>query len=273
MTNEHKAAKTRTAITYNAAADYFDHPISSFWSCFGRRTIERIGLTEGESVLDVCSGSGASALPAAEIVGPNGKVTAVDLADQLIALAKVKATAKRIENIEFRVADMLELGYPDEHFDAVVCVFGIFFVPDMHAAVRELWRMVKPGGRMAITTWGAELFEPANSAFWDTVGKVRPDLKRSFNPWDRISEPYSLQQMLAEVGVHTDQIVAESGSHPLQSPEDWWKIAMGTGYRGTLDQLDPESLAHVHNVNLSHLHKNQVQEITTNVVYAVAHKS
>jgi SAM-dependent methyltransferase len=273
MKNDHEAAKIKAAITYNAAADYFDHPISSFWNCFGRRTIERIGLTEGELVLDVCSGSGASALPAAEIVAPNGKVIAVDLADQLIALAKTKATAKRIENIEFRVADMLELGYPDEHFDAVVCVFGIFFVPDMHAAVRELWRMVKPGGRMAITTWGVGLFEPANSTFWDAVGKIRPDLKRSFNPWDRISEPYSLQKMLAEAGVHTDQIVAESGAHPLQSPEDWWKIAMGSGYRGTLDQLGSESLGYVRNANLSFLNENQIQELTTNVVYAVAHKS
>lgn len=275
MTNvsDHDVAVSKATMTYNAAADHFDHPVSSFWHCFGRRTIERIGLKEGETILDVCSGSGGSALPATELVGPTGKVIAVDLADQLIALAEAKAISKQLNNIEFRVADMLDLGYQDDEFDAVVCVFGIFFVPDMRSAIQELWRMVKPGGRLAITTWGPNLFEPANNAFWDAVGGVRPDLLRNFNPWDRISDREGLQQMLAEAGVHTDQITAEFGSHPLRSIEDWWKIAMGSGYRGTLEQLDASSFNHVYQSNMKYLLDNEIQSITTNVLYAVAHKS
>jgi SAM-dependent methyltransferase len=265
-------AKARAAMTYNAAADYFDHPVSSFWHCFGRQTIERLDLRPGEKVLDVCSGSGGSALPAAERVGPEGKVIAVDLADRLIALASAKAETNSLENIEFRVADMLDLGYPDASFDAVVCVFGIFFVPDMSGAVRELWRMVKPGGRLAITTWGPELFEPANRLFWEAIGAVRPDLQRGFNPWERISEPSGLSEMLAAAGVQTDTIVAEASTHPLQTPEDWWAIAMGSGYRGTLAQLDEAALHHVRRENLSRLADEQVSAIETNVIYAVATK-
>ena len=270
--NHHEEAKAKAAMAYNMAADYFDHPVSSFWHCFGQKTIERIALRPGESVLDVCSGSGGSALPAAERVGSDGKVIAADLAERLIALAETKAKAKQLENIGFRVADMLDLGYPDASFDAVVCVFGIFFVPDMVAATRELWRMVKPGGRLAITTWGPDLFEPANSVFWDVIGNARRDLQRSFNPWERISEPDGLREMLAEAGVHTNDIVAESGSHPLNLAEDWWAIAMGSGYRGTLAQLDPETFAQVRDVNLLRLDEDQVQSISANVVYAVAVK-
>lgn len=270
--NDLEVAKAKAAMTYNAAADYFDHPVSSFWHCFGRQTVERIGLSPGEQVLDVCSGSGGSALPAAELVGSDGQVVAADLAERLIALAVAKAEARGLENIEFRIADMLDLGYPDASFDAVVCVFGIFFVPDMTAAVKELWRMVKPGGRLAITTWGPDLFEPANSAFWDAIADVRPDLQRSFNPWERISEPSGLREMLAEAGVHAVDIMAESGSHPLNSPEDWWAIAMGSGYRGTLAQLDAEALALVRKQNLAQLDESQVDAIATNVIYAVATK-
>jgi ubiquinone/menaquinone biosynthesis C-methylase UbiE len=270
--NEHEAAKAKAATTYNAAADYFDHPVSSFWHCFGRQTVERLDLQPGESVLDVCSGSGGSALPAAERVEPGGKVIAVDLADRLLALASAKAEAKSLDNIEFRVADMLDLGYPDASFDAVICVFGIFFVPDMTAAVRELWRMVRPGGRLAITTWGPGLFEPANGMFWEAIGNVRPDLQRSFNPWERISEPSGLSEMLAAAGVQTDTIVPEAGTHPLQSPDDWWAIAMGSGYRGTIAQLDAETLRQVCEENLSRLGKEQVTSIETNVIYAVATK-
>lgn len=271
--NDLDAAKAKAAMAYNAAADHFDHPVSSFWHRFGRQTIERIDLRSGEHVLDVCSGSGGSALPAAERVGPTGKVVAVDLADRLIDLAIAKAEARGLQDIEFRVEDMLTLGYPDDSFDAVVCVFGIFFVPDMSAAVRELWRMVKPGGRLAITTWGPNLFEPANGAFWDAIHLERPDLHRGFNPWDRISEPSGFREMLAAADVRTVDIVAETGTHPLNMSDDWWKIAMGSGYRGTLTQLDSETLTRVRERNLSRLDAERVNAIETNVIYAVAAKA
>lgn len=270
--NEEDLAKARAAAAYNAAADYFDHPVGSFWHRFGRQTVERLDLRPGESVLDVCSGSGGSALPAAERVGPNGRVIAVDLAERLIALAEAKAQSRGLGNIEFRVADMLALGYPDATFDAVICVFGIFFVPDMTAAVGELWRMVRPGGRLAITTWGPDLFEPANGAFWDAIRQERPDLYRGFNPWDRICEPAGLREMLSAAGVSDAAIIAEAGRHPLNSPDDWWAIAMGSGYRGTLAQLDPEAFSRVRDRNLARLRESGAKSIETNVVYAVAAK-
>jgi SAM-dependent methyltransferase len=265
-------ARAKAAAAYNAAADLFDHPVSSFWHRFGRLTVDRIALGRGALVLDVCSGSGGSALPAAEIVGPEGRVVAVDLAERLIALAEEKARTRGLSNIEFKVADMLALGYRDCSFDAVICVFGIFFVSDMTAAVRELWRMVRPGGKLAVTTWGPNLFEPASSAFWDAIRQERPDLYRGFNPWDRISDPAGLGELFRAAGVSDAEIVAEAGRHPLSSPEDWWTLAMGSGYRGTLAQLDPETLSRVREQNLAQLRENGATSIETNVLYAVATK-
>jgi ubiquinone/menaquinone biosynthesis C-methylase UbiE len=77
------AAKVKAQKTCNAAADFFDDPALGFWERFGRATVERLDLNAGESVLDVCAGTGASAIPAAEIVGPTGNVVAVDLAENL----------------------------------------------------------------------------------------------------------------------------------------------------------------------------------------------
>jgi len=267
---ELEEAKAKAAVAYNAAADYFDHPVSSFWHRFGRRTIERLGLRAGETVLDVCCGSGGSALPAAESVGPTGKVVAVDLAERLIALAEAKARKQGLDNIEFKSRDMLALGYPDASFDLVVCVFGVFFVPNMVAATKELWRMVKPGGRLAITTWGPDLFEPANTAFWEAIRAERPALVKGFNPWERISTPAGLREMLVDAGIANGEIVAEAGSHPIASPEDWWLIAMGSGYRGTLTQLDAETSARVREQNLSRL--AGCKAIATNILYSVAVK-
>lgn len=268
--SELEEAKAKAAAAYNAAADHFDHPVSSFWHRFGRQTVERLGLREGETVLDVCCGSGGSALPAAEAVGLRGKVVAVDLAERLVRLGEAKARAKGLGNIEFKTGDMLALGYPDANFDVAVCVFGIFFVPDMVAATKELWRMLRPGGRLAITTWGPDLFEPANSAFWEAIRAERPDLMKSFNPWERISTPAGLREMLGEAGIDKAEIVAEAGSHQLNAPEDWWLIAMGSGYRGTLAQLDAATLARVREKNLAAI--LGCKAIATNVVYGVATK-
>src|SRR5438046_7113745 len=96
-------AQDRAAFTYNAAADFFDASPLSFWDYFGRRTIELASLPIGSRVLDVCCGAGASALPAAEAVGPTGNVIGVDLAEELLELARRKAVQQRLGNIEFEV--------------------------------------------------------------------------------------------------------------------------------------------------------------------------
>jgi ubiquinone/menaquinone biosynthesis C-methylase UbiE len=145
-------AKEKAVITYNAASDFYDHPANTFWERYGRRTIERLQLTPGTHVLDVCCGSGASAIPAAEIVGPSGTVVGVDLAENLLELARTKAKQRGLENIEVRSGDLTQLPFEENSFDAVVCVFGIFFVPDMQAALSELKRVARIGGRVAVTT-------------------------------------------------------------------------------------------------------------------------
>jgi SAM-dependent methyltransferase len=272
MTISKDEARAKAAATYNAASGNYDEEALSFWDRFGRRSVERLWLQPGARVLDVCSGSGASALPAAELVASNGHVVAVDLAERLLQLARAKAKRRGLTNIEFRVGDFEELGLPDNSFDAVVCVFGIFFVPDMPRAVRDLWRMVRPGGQLAITTWGPNLFEPGNTAFWEAVRAERPDLFKGFNPWDRICEPASVRAMLREGGVDTEDVVAESGTHPINSPADWWSIVLGSGYRGTIEQLDPEARERVRQANLKYAHDTQLGSVVTNVVYAIARK-
>jgi ubiquinone/menaquinone biosynthesis C-methylase UbiE len=265
-------AKAKAAVTYNAAADFYDDPANSFWARFGRSTIERLGLRTGEHVLDVCCGSGASAIPAAEKVGSKGSVLGVDLSDRLLELARAKASDQRLENVEFHAGDMLDLRVPESHFDAVVCVFGIFFVPDMPAAVRALWQVVRPGGKLAITTWGPRFFEPATTAFWNAIREVRPDLYKGFNPWDRICDPPSVLALLRDGGVEQAEVVAEAGEHPIPSAQAWWSAVVGSGYRGTLEQLDAEDLERVRTANLNYIRHAGIRSVEANVVYAIAMK-
>ncbi len=265
-------AKVRAVATYNAAAEHYEGDPLGFWDRYGRGTVQRLSLHPGARVLDVCCGTGASAIPAAERVGPDGQVIAVDLAERLLELGRIKAAQRGLRNIEFRVGDMEALGFPDSHFDAVVCVFGIFFVQDMAGQVRKLWRLVRPGGQLAITTWGPLIFEPIYSVWRDQVKELRPDLHSAFNPWDRITDPGSVRQLLHDGGVPNGQITSEEGKQRLRSPDDWWTIVLGSGLRWTVDQMGREVATRVRDANLAWLREHGVDAIETNVIYAVATK-
>ena len=266
------AAKAKAAATYNAAADHFDDPPLAFWGRIGSRTVQGLNLEPGQRVLDVGCGSGASALPAALAVGAEGRVIGIDLAENLLALATHKAARLGLENVAFRQADMTEPDYPDASFDAVVCVFAIFFVPDMEAQIARLWRLVRPGGRLAVTTWGPDAFEPGSGAFWHAVRQVRPDLGNDFRPWHRITEPSAVARLFLDGGAAEPEVTAEAGVQPLSGVEDWWRIALGSGFRATIDLLSPEEARRVRELNLARLRREGAVEMVANAVYAVARK-
>lgn len=265
-------AVLRAKTVFNAASDHFDDPALSFWNRFGQQTIDRLSLCAGDHVLDVCCGTGASALPAAICVGSTGHVLGIDLAESLLDLARRKAQQQGLGNIEFRDGDFETLGLPSNNFDAVVCVFGIFFVPDMVAALRELWRMVRPGGKLAITSWGQQVFEPATQLFWETIAAERPDLYRTSAPWDRINNPAALQGLFEAAGVTQVQVFSEVGTHELASPDDWWTMMLGGGLRGLIDQLDSETRERIRQANLQALQTQNIHSLAVEVLYAIAQK-
>jgi ubiquinone/menaquinone biosynthesis C-methylase UbiE len=268
-------AAERARTTYNAAADSFDDPAIAFWDRFGRATVERLDLRPGASVLDVCAGSGASALPAAERVAPGGRVVAVDVADNLLALARAKAHIAGLADVlETRCVDLRELAEPDGSFDAVVIVFGIFFLPDMVEAARRLWRLVTPGGQLAVTTWGPRLFEPVNTMFWEAVAALRPDLDRAYNPWDSLTAPEAVRDLLVVAGVDGSalELEAVTATQPMTHAQDAWTLVLGTGYRATHDALTATERAVVRDGVLAEVRARRVDEIETNVVYATATK-
>ena len=266
-------AKLKAATAYNAASDHFDDEPLGFWKRYGERTVERLALRPGTRVLDVGCGTGASALPAAARVGPTGTVIGIDLADRLLEIARQKAASRNLGNAEFHFSDMERLGYPDGHFNAVICVFAIFFVPDMAKQLRELWRMLGPDGQLAITTWGPRVMEPAASVFWSAVKELRPDLYLGFNPWDRITEPEPLRALLAEADIANAEIAAEDGRQGLRSPEDWWTIVLGSGFRSIVDQMGPEMAGRLRETNLSQIRSQGITSVEANVIYAVARKT
>jgi SAM-dependent methyltransferase len=118
-------------------------------------TLEAARLQPGMRVLDLASGVGDPAIAIAEAVGPSGHVVATDLGPGMIGLADEIAKSKGLRNMEFRVADVESLPFPDESFDVVSSRLGVMFFIEQVKAFRECRRVLKPGGRVAFVVWGS----------------------------------------------------------------------------------------------------------------------
>jgi ubiquinone/menaquinone biosynthesis C-methylase UbiE len=109
----------------------------------------------GERVLDVACGTGLVSLRMAEAVGAGGAVVGTDISGQMVEAARRIAAERGIANGSFERSDAEELSFPDRTFDAAVCGLGLMYVPEPVRALREMRRVLRPGGRAAAAVWGA----------------------------------------------------------------------------------------------------------------------
>ena len=130
--------------------------------------IDAVLLQPGNSVLDVACGTGVVTRIAAQRVGPQGKVTGVDLNAGMISVAR-SLPAGDGAPIEWREGSALALPLPDASVDAVVCQQGLQFFPDKALALREMRRVVRSGGRLALSVWAA--VGPYHSAVGEALGR------------------------------------------------------------------------------------------------------
>ncbi len=118
------------------------------------RLVELAGVQSGSRVLDVAAGNGEPALTAARKAGPEGRVVATDISTEMLTFGRERAAAAGLGNIEFVTSDAGSLDFPPASFDAAVSRWGIIFEPDAEAAARRIRGFLKPGGRIAISSWG-----------------------------------------------------------------------------------------------------------------------
>lgn len=117
--------------------------------------IEHANLEAGLSVLDLASGTGEPALSIAGIISESGSVTATDLSNDMLDIAKDLAKQKNISNMAFRLADAHDLPFKDNQYDRVVSRLGLMYFWDVGTAIKEIIRVTKPGGRVSFVVWGA----------------------------------------------------------------------------------------------------------------------
>ena len=107
-----------------------------------------------EEVLDIACGTGLVSFEAARAVGPNGRVLGIDLSQQMIDSAERRARDLKLSNCSFLRMDAETLALPDASFDIALCGLGLMYVPDPEKALREIRRILRPGGRVSVAVWG-----------------------------------------------------------------------------------------------------------------------
>ena len=125
-----------------------------FWEDLTRVLVHAAQLQPGQRVLDLASGTGDPAMTLAECVGPTGHVVVTDLAPQMLEIARENALKTGLRNLTFEVVDAHALPYADASFDRVTCRLGVMFFWNCGQALREIRRVLKPGGLAAFVAWG-----------------------------------------------------------------------------------------------------------------------
>ena len=143
--------------------------------------IKSAGISVGQTVLDVATGTGQPALTIAKIVGQNGKVIGVDLSPEMIEVAKEEAAYLGLTNtVDFQVVKDESLSmFSDNAFDSVVCRNGLMFMPDPVKALKAFLRVLKPGGKASVTVWSSPDKSPVMGAVMNVVSTHVPDMKQS----------------------------------------------------------------------------------------------
>jgi demethylmenaquinone methyltransferase/2-methoxy-6-polyprenyl-1,4-benzoquinol methylase len=159
----------RVASRYDAFNSLMTAGLHHRWR---ERAAARTGLQPGDSALDVCCGTGDLTLELAKLVSPGGRVVGCDFSEPMLDLAREKTATRGAEGVRFEWADALELPYDGERFDAVTVGFGVRNLADLDRGLREMARVLKPGGQAVIL----EITQP-----------TRPPLSVFFSLWfDRI---------------------------------------------------------------------------------------
>ncbi len=211
---------------YSGGWKKWDERIATGTSPITQKLIETLNLKGTEHVLDVASGPGEPGLSISDLL-PKGKVTAIDLSEKMVEIANENAKAKNILNYHSKVADSSNIPFEENSFDHVVCRFGIMFFPDLEGSLKEMTRVLKPGGKLAVVVWAA----PEFNSFLALLGGVVTEKLSLPKPQPgapgifRCAEPGFTSRLLTNAGLKDVTEMDINGKMVYDSPEQYWQVS------------------------------------------------
>lgn len=231
---------------FGRAAATYERIGPRFFAHFGQRLVERAQLVPGAHVLDVAAGRGAVLFPAGQQVGTGGRVWGTDLSADMVRETLTDLRSAGLPHVTMQQMDAEQLDFPAASFDRVLCGFSLWFFPRPQRALDEFFRVLRPGGRVGLTTWADDcpflvwcLRELAAS-----LPPQAPPPPGSPEP-PRFDTPERLQGALQQAGFVDIRITTEEADFVYEKDEEWWLSLWSHGIRARLEQLDAPALARV----------------------------
>lgn len=230
------------AALFDDLADGYDRAALRFFPFTADRLAQRLAPRPEEKILDVATGTGAVAVAIAQRL-KGGRVMAIDLSERMLDRAYANVRRMALHNVDLHPMDAAALEFRDGYFDALTCSFGLFFLPDMPAALREWRRVLRPGGRVLLTGFAVSAFQPLAGMFCERLAACGgPALEPADFGWQRLANPETIGELLAGAGFEAIESTTEQLGYHLQSPQEWWEVLWNTGFRGYLGGLDDAEL-------------------------------
>lgn len=213
---------------FDDAAASYDQVGPSIFTQFGKRLVDHMDLVPGMRVLDIATGKGAALIPAAHRVGPEGQVIGIDLSNAILQEAGNAVRMEGLTNVELHKMDAEHLEFPDQSFDAVTCAFALFFFPDLEAALREMYRVCKPGGCLAITYFN-KIPPPFSPGFPILLQQLMAYRVGMQTPQPLSCTPREVEALLNRSGFPLIKIYDELNDIVYKSEEEWWSFLLTPG--------------------------------------------
>ena len=226
----------------NAAELYERYAVPYFLGPWAPGLIELAALQRGERVLDLACGTGVVARLAASHVGSTGQVTGLDLNAGMLAVARALPPPSGA-SITWIEGSALAIDLPDASFDVIVCQQGFQFFPDQPAALREMHRVLVPGGRVLLSVWKSA--GPYNIAVGEALERhVDPETATRYRASRVVPEAEALHQLLVDAGFRAVQIRPSVMTSRLPPIEAFVLCHLAaTPVAGVVAALSPESRA------------------------------
>jgi len=211
---------SRGQVTKSAAEIYDEFFVPALFQEWAPRTAQAAGLAPGQTVLDIACGTGVLAREAARRVSPRGTVTGLDRNEGMLAVARRSAP-----DIDWRLGVAESLPFEDATFDAVLSQFGLMFFDDRTAALKEMWRVLRSGGRLSVAVWDQLEQSPGYASMVVLLqrlfgDRIANELRAPFALGDRAT----LASLAADAGIPGSKISTYQGMARFPSLEDWVRI-------------------------------------------------